>query len=112
MWRPTAWEVLEAAARQPYDLVLMDIQMPGMDGLDAARGLVQKKLAGKGPRIVGMSANAMREDAEAALQAGMDDYIIKPVSVLVLGAKLQACSERLALAARLGPEDLALQRLV
>jgi PAS domain S-box-containing protein len=105
-------EVLEAAARQPYDLVLMDVQMPGMDGLHVTRELVRQRPDGKGPRIVGMSANAMREDAEAALQAGMDDYIVKPVSVAVLSAKLQACSERLATRAGLEHDANCLARPV
>ena len=65
------------AVGQPYDLVLMDVQMPVMDGLDATRRI--RAEARVQPYIVGMSANAMTEDQEAARAAGMDDYLTKPV---------------------------------
>jgi CheY-like chemotaxis protein len=72
-------EALDAARRQPYDLVLMDIQMPEMDGLDATRAILALNMPTP-PRIVGLSANAMAEDVAAARQAGMKDYLAKPVS--------------------------------
>ena len=86
------------AVGQPYDLVLMDVQMPVLDGLDATRqiragGHVQ-------PRIVGMSANAMAEDRGAALAAGMDDYLTKPVRRQALQAVLDAAAP-----ARVGSGD-------
>ena len=65
-------EAVEAAARQRYDLILMDVQMPEMDGLEATRRIVQACAPVDRPCIVGLSANAMREDVDAARQAGMD----------------------------------------
>jgi signal transduction histidine kinase/ActR/RegA family two-component response regulator len=71
-------EALDAARRQPYDVMLMDIQMPEMDGLDATRAILA--LGSKAPPcIIGLSANAMAEDVQAAMQAGMIDYLAKPV---------------------------------
>jgi len=73
-------EALAAVERQRYDLVLMDIQMPEMDGLEATRAIIALGPAVRRPRIVGLSANAMTEDVQAALQAGMDDYLAKPIT--------------------------------
>ena len=84
-------EVLEALQRRAYDLILMDVQMPEMDGLQATRAIVRNWPEGARPRIVAMSANAMREDTDEAIAAGMDDYIVKPVSVPALRAVLEAC---------------------
>jgi signal transduction histidine kinase/DNA-binding response OmpR family regulator len=74
-------EVLEALHRQPYDLVLMDVQMPEMDGLTATRLICQKWSPENRPRIIAITANAMQGDREACLDAGMDDYISKPIRV-------------------------------
>jgi signal transduction histidine kinase/ActR/RegA family two-component response regulator len=71
-------EALDAARRQRYDVVLMDIQMPEMDGLDASRAILALDATAQ-PRIIGLSANAMSEDVQAAKQAGMIDYLAKPV---------------------------------
>lgn len=73
-------EALAAVERQRYDVVLMDIQMPGMDGLEATRAILALGPAVPRPRIIGLSANAMAEDVQAALQAGMDDYLAKPIT--------------------------------
>ena len=86
-------EVLEALQRQRYDLVLMDIQMPELDGLGATRRIANEVASNIRPRIIAMSANALREDADAAMQAGMDDYVVKPVSVPVLRAALERSGE-------------------
>jgi len=74
-------EALESVARQSYDVVLMDVQMPEMDGLDAARRINADHPDGNRPRIVAMTANAMQGDREMCLAAGMDDYIAKPIRV-------------------------------
>ncbi|HEY6136122.1 MAG TPA: ATP-binding protein [Rubrivivax sp.] len=74
-------EAIEALERQRYDLVLMDVQMPEMDGLEASRGIVQRWPDGRRPRIVAMTANATQGDRERCLAAGMDDYLTKPIRV-------------------------------
>ncbi len=74
----TGHEVLDALRRQRYDVILMDIQMPGMDGLEAARRIAVEWPAAERPRIIAMTANALRGDREACLAAGMDDYLSKP----------------------------------
>jgi PAS domain S-box-containing protein len=72
-------EALAALQRQAYDVVLMDVQMPEMDGLEAARRINQGWPPGTRPRIIAMTANAMQGDREKCLDAGMDDYITKPI---------------------------------
>jgi len=81
-------EALEALERESYDVVLMDVQMPEMDGLDASRRICARWPAESRPRIVAMTANAMIEDREACFAAGMDDYIAKPVSPEALAEAL------------------------
>ena len=70
----------------PFDVVLMDVQMPEMDGLEATRRIAAHGAAG--PRIVAMTANAMADDREACLAAGMNDYITKPIRVEELAEAL------------------------
>ncbi|MGK7924656.1 MAG: response regulator [Spirulina sp.] len=86
-------EVLAALKRQPYDVVLMDVQMPDMDGFEATQHIreIEKNGewgTGKGERgtvtIIAMTANAMQGDREACLKAGMNDYISKPIRVKAL----------------------------
>jgi GAF domain-containing protein/DNA-binding response OmpR family regulator len=74
-------EAVESLVRQTYDVVLMDVQMPEMDGLEASRRINAQWPATKRPRIVAMTANAMQGDREMCLAAGMDDYITKPIRV-------------------------------
>ena len=89
-------EVLEALQRQPYDIVLMDVHMPELDGLDATRRIRQEFPADRQPRIIAMTANAFAEDRDRCIEAGMDDYISKPVRKEVLAAALaSARSERI-----------------
>ncbi len=74
-------EVLEALHHQSYDVVLMDVQMPKMDGLAATRRICQEWRHAARPRIIAMTANAMQGDREECLNAGMDDYVTKPIRV-------------------------------
>ena len=74
-------EALESVARQTYDVVLMDVQMPEMDGLEASRQLTRDHPPNKRPKIIAMTANAMQGDREMCLAAGMDDYLAKPIRV-------------------------------
>ena len=83
-------EALEAVSRHTYDVVLMDVQMPEMDGLEATRR-IRQNLESQ-PRIIAMTANAMDSDRQACLAAGMDDYISKPIQVRELRAALERCT--------------------
>jgi CheY-like chemotaxis protein len=82
-------EVLDAVERRIYDVVLMDVQMPEMDGLEATRIICRKMPANVRPRIIAMTANAMLEDREACLAAGMSDYVAKPIRMNELQAALE-----------------------
>ncbi|HEX6554914.1 MAG TPA: response regulator [Ktedonobacteraceae bacterium] len=89
-------EVLQAFQRQRYDVILMDVQMPEMDGLEASRAIHEGWPAEQHPRIVAMTANAMQGDREECLAAGMDDYLTKPIQIKAL----QEALERIGLWAR------------
>jgi PAS domain S-box-containing protein len=83
-------EVLEALRRQRYDIILMDVQMPEMDGLDASRQVrALWPNAPERPWIIALTANAMQGDREACLSAGMDDYISKPIKTEELTAAME-----------------------
>jgi CheY-like chemotaxis protein len=82
-------EALAALRRQTYDVVLMDVQMPEMDGLEATRQIRQEFPPVAQPRIIAMTANALPGDREECLTAGMNDYISKPIQILELRALLE-----------------------
>lgn len=84
-------EVIEALERQSYDVVLMDVQMPEMDGLTATREVCQRWPPEERPHIIAMTANAMQGDREMCLDAGMDAYITKPVRSHELRDVLSRC---------------------
>jgi len=82
-------EALEALARERFDAVLMDVQMPVMDGLEAARSIRERERAQGGHvPIVALTAHAMKGDRERCLTAGMDDYVSKPLRAADLAAAL------------------------
>ncbi|MBE9042187.1 response regulator [Oscillatoriales cyanobacterium LEGE 11467] len=85
------FEVLEALDRQSYDVVFMDVQMPKMDGLTATRQICQDRSPDCRPRIIALTANAMGEDRQMCLDAGMDDYLAKPIQVEELVGALSRC---------------------
>jgi PAS domain S-box-containing protein len=88
-------EVLSALERQPYDVVLMDVEMPEIDGLEATSRIHARWPPGDRPRIIAVTANAMAGDRESYLAAGMDDYLSKPIRRDELAAAL-ARAERSA----------------
>jgi PAS domain S-box-containing protein len=89
-------EAIESVERQHYDVVLMDVQMPEMDGLEASRRICARWPREQRPYIISMTANAMQGDREMCLASGMDDYISKPIRVPDLVAALEravACKQ-------------------
>jgi signal transduction histidine kinase/CheY-like chemotaxis protein/HPt (histidine-containing phosphotransfer) domain-containing protein len=85
-------EALEAVRRAHYDVVLMDVQMPVLDGLDATRRIRAEVPAGRQPYVIALTASALIEDRAACEAAGMDDYLTKPVRPADLAAALGAVS--------------------
>ena len=105
MLRRLGWEVdeafdgrdaLEALAQHDYDVLLLDIQMPEVDGLEVARRIVAERPdPTERPWIVAVTANAIVGDREACLAAGMDDFVPKPMKLATLEAALaRAMAER------------------
>ena len=82
-------EAIEALERRPYDVVLMDVQMPELDGLDATRRICGHWPEERRPHIIAMTANALPEDREACFAAGMNDYVAKPIRAEELVAALK-----------------------
>jgi CheY-like chemotaxis protein/HPt (histidine-containing phosphotransfer) domain-containing protein len=83
-------EVLQALEQKPYDIVFLDVQMPEMDGLTAARTICERWPRDQRPCLIAMTGNALAGDREKCLAAGMDDYISKPVRL----GELQSTLER------------------
>jgi CheY-like chemotaxis protein len=82
-------ELLERLRLEVYDVVFMDVQMPAMDGLEATRRIRRDLPPSRQPRIVAMTAAAFPEDRGRCLDAGMDDYVSKPVGLDDLAAVLR-----------------------
>ncbi len=93
-------EVIEALAQNPYDVILMDIQMPEMDGLAATREIRRNIDAHRQPYIIAMTADVMDEVCQECFDAGMDDYVAKPVMPPALIAALQRGYDRVMGATR------------
>lgn len=83
-------EVLKALELRQYDVILMDVQMPELDGLETTRRIVQQRLP-QPPRIIAMTANAMQRDRQQCQEAGMDDYVTKPLAIRELIGALERC---------------------
>jgi CheY-like chemotaxis protein/HPt (histidine-containing phosphotransfer) domain-containing protein len=84
-------EALEMFGREPFDVILMDVQMPDMDGLEATAAIRQKEaISGHHVPIIAMTAHAMRGDRERCLAAGMDDYLAKPIRAEGLFAAIES----------------------
>jgi len=86
-------EVLDALRRQTYDLVLMDVQMPEMNGLDATRRIIATWGADR-PWITALTAGAMKENRDECIEAGVDDFLTKPINVKELEQALQRCFDK------------------
>ncbi len=82
-------EAVNAATQLPYDVILMDVLMPEMDGLDATRRIRERLPRERQPRIIAMTANALRGDRERCLAAGMDEYISKPIQLAELAQVIE-----------------------
>ena len=82
---------LDTVLSQSFDVVLMDLQMPEMDGLEAAREICRQLQSAIRPRLVALTANALKGDREMCLAAGMDDYLSKPLRLEELRAALERC---------------------
>jgi CheY-like chemotaxis protein len=90
-------EVLELLRLNAYDVILMDLQMPKMDGLEATRRILQEFPEHRCPTIIAMTANALEGDKQDCLDAGMHDYVTKPVKVEQLAMALSQCQPLLAI---------------
>ena len=85
---------VEEFRKQPFDLILLDVQMPVMDGLEACR-LIREEPNGKTPHIVALTANAFKEDRQECLRAGMNDYLSKPIQLELLRKTLTEVRQNL-----------------
>jgi PAS domain S-box-containing protein len=87
-------EALAALHRQTYDVVLMDVQMPEMDGIEATRQICREWPKGQRPRIIALTAGVMPEERQAAIEAGLDGFLQKPIMPAELVAALEGCARR------------------
>jgi signal transduction histidine kinase/CheY-like chemotaxis protein len=90
-------EVLEALRRQTYDIVLMDVQMPELNGLDATRKIIAQWGAER-PWITALTAGAMKENRDESRDAGVDDFLTKPINVQEMEGALERCFQKIAAA--------------
>lgn len=88
-------EAIEAVEKQSYDLVLMDQQMPEMDGLEATRKICERYKKEERPRIVALTANVFKEDRDRCIEAGMDGFLSKPMQIEEVVQELLKCEKNL-----------------
>ena len=86
------FEVIKALEQRAYDVILMDIQMPEMDGLDVTRWIRKRKEITEQPCIIAMTAYALEGDRLECLNAGMNEYLSKPIQLEELKLALERCS--------------------
>jgi len=86
-------EAIQALERQPYDLVLMDVKMPVLGGVEATR-MIRERWPYNGPKIIAITAYALHGDREKCLAAGMDGYLAKPVQKEELAEVLDRYSQK------------------
>lgn len=96
-------EAVTAVARLPYDVVLMDVQMPEMDGLEATRKILSNPSPFPTPQIIAMTAHAISGDRERCLEAGMSDYVNKPVELVTLRSALMRAVKKIRKDASITP---------
>ena len=84
---------MERLHQHPYDLVLMDVMMPRLDGLEATRRIRRELPKSRQPRVIALTARALRSDREACLAAGMDGYLPKPVRMDALASILRPAAQ-------------------
>ncbi|CAN0392877.1 unnamed protein product, partial [Discosporangium mesarthrocarpum] len=97
-------EAIDAVTRRPYDVILMDIHMPEMDGVSAAQRIRSLPGPERDIPIIALTANAMKGDRESYIEAGLDDYVAKPIDPsLVTAALRRQCGEDISAAAALTP---------
>lgn len=92
-------QAVEMAATGRFDVVLMDVQLPDIDGMEATRR-IRERLGAAAPRVIAVTANARRGDRERCLAAGMDDYLSKPIQIQALREAIERPGDRMAGAAR------------
>jgi two-component system NtrC family sensor kinase len=92
-------EVIAALRRQAYDVILMDVQMPEMDGIEATRRIVREWPAGRRPRIIALTAGVMPQERQACLEAGVEEFLTKPVVLAQLVGALMGCVPKTELSA-------------
>lgn len=89
-WVRSSSEAIGALERERYDVVLLDVHLPGVDGFETVGRIRERWHGARAPRVIAVTARALKGDREACLAAGMDDYIPKPISIHLLGAKLSS----------------------
>jgi PAS domain S-box-containing protein len=86
------FEAIAATEKKVYDLILMDVHMPGMDGLEATKRIRQQPATGPAPKIIALTADVLKGEREVCLEAGMDDYLTKPFKIDLLKSILEGLS--------------------